>query len=95
MAIQSRTTAANAGSAVTVTGSEALLVAARPGRQTLWLCNDHATQVIYCKFHATTAAVLNSGLRIGPASSVPIEGYDGAVRAIATGAGTVCTILEL
>jgi len=75
--------------------SSAQALAANTSRRYLKLINDHATQVIYCKFGVT--AVVNEGIRINAAGGVvtfedlmPMT----ALNCIATGASTPLLISQ-
>jgi hypothetical protein len=84
----------NAGSAVSIGAVNVAAVAANGNRSTLILQNDHATQVIYCSLGGT--AVANVGLRLSAAGgTVVLDGYTGAVSAIATGASTPLLVTEI
>lgn len=91
-------THANISGAVTVGGSSALLISRNQGRREITVCNDHATQVAYLTLptdDSTPTAVLNAGIRLNAAGgSWTSTQWDGAVYAIATGAGTVLTVTE-
>lgn len=92
------TTHASPTTAVTIGGSSAPVVAKNVGRKEITICNDHATQVAYLAFpqdDSTPTAALNAGIRLNAAGgSWTSNVWDGAVYAIATGAGTVLTVFE-
>lgn len=88
-----RSEATNPGDAVSVGTSTTQVAAANPGRQTLILCNDHATAVVYLEF-GTSAAVANQGARLGPGMGIVVDDYLGAVQAISTVAATPVTRVE-
>lgn len=81
-------------SSATVGATASTVVSANDNRVRLILGNDHATQVIYLSLGGTAEA--NKGIRLNAAGGqVNLEGYTGAVSAIATGAGTGLLITEL
>lgn len=83
----------NQGTAVSIGASNVAAVAANPNRSRIILQNDHATQVIYLSFGGT--AVANVGLRLNAAGgSLTLDGYSGAISAIATGASTPLLVTE-
>lgn len=83
----------NPGAAVSIGGSNVAAVAANPNRERIILQNDHATQVIYLSLGGTAAA--NAGIRLNAAGgSILLEGYTGAISAIATGASTPLLVTE-
>lgn len=87
-------TAKQPGTAVSVGVASGVLVAANPDRVELTVCNDHATQIAYLRFGAS-AAVLNQGIRLGTGQVFTTSAYTGEIRAIATGAATPVTIVEV
>jgi hypothetical protein len=77
-----------------VGGTAGSVVAANPNRVRLILGNDHASQVIYLSLGGT--AELNKGIRLNAVGGqINLEGYTGAVSAIATGSTTPLLITEL
>lgn len=81
-------------SAVTVGASDTLIVAANTARTEVTICNDHATNVLYLALGGT--AVVNQGIRVNAAGgSYTTNAFSGAIRGIATGAGTVVTLSEV
>jgi len=91
--VQSRSSASISESAVTIGASDAALVAGNSARVELFLQNDHASQDIYLSFGGT--AQVNKGIRLKAGLGIVITSYTGAVRAIASGAGTVVLIVEV
>lgn len=84
--------AINPGSAVSVGTSNTALVGAND-RRSVVLCNDHASNTIYLSLGGT--AVANQGIRLNAAGgAIKLDGYTGAVSAIATGASTAVTVAE-
>jgi hypothetical protein len=85
----------------TVGGTTALLVAGNISRRELTIVNDHATQLVYLAINttdgtSTPTAALNSGLRLNAAGgSWTTNAYKGPVAAIASGASTGVTVLEI
>ena len=83
----------------TATGTSSVMVAQNVGRREITIVNDHATQVIYLqlatKRDVAPTAVVGEGIRLNAAGgSWTSNEWDGAIAAIATGAGTVYTIVE-
>lgn len=87
----------------TVGGTTGTLVAANISRRELTIVNDHATQIVYLALNTTDGsggtvptAVLNSGIRLNAAGgSWTTNAYKGPIAAIATGAGTGVTVVEI
>lgn len=80
---------------VSVGAASGLALAANGARNSLVLQNDHATQVVYCKFGAT--AVLNQGIRVNAAGGILTFDYTvptGLLNCIATGAATPLLVTE-
>jgi hypothetical protein len=98
MALMSKAVTSGPG---TVGGTSGLLVAANISRRELTIVNDHATQIVYLALNTTDStttptAALNSGVRLNAAGgSWTTNSYKGPVSAIATGASTGVTILEI
>lgn len=83
----------------TAGAASAEVVPAYVSRREITIVNDHATQVIYLQLatNRTTAptAVVGEGIRLNAAGgSWTSNEFDGAIACIATGAGTVYTIVE-
>ncbi len=80
--------------AVSVGTSSTQIAAANPARVELFVCNDHATNVVYLALGA--AAVANQGIRLNAGGgSAVISSFTGQVNAIATGASTTVTVTEV
>lgn len=80
---------------VTAGTSSVQLVAAKAGRSSLIVCNDHATNDVYLSL-GTAAAVVGSGVALyAPGGSILLDNYRGAVQVIATGASTNVTVAEV
>lgn len=87
--------ASQPGTAVNVLITDTPIVAARVGRRTLILTNDHATQVVYGRV-AATGAVANQGFRINAAGGVfSISNYDGPVCGISVGGTSAVLVVEV
>ncbi len=84
----------NAGTATSVTtGSAVALVAANPNREYLLIQNDTATNVLYLSLGGT--AVANVGIRVNSSGgSILLQGYTGAVSAIALTGTVVALVAE-
>ena len=83
----------NSGSVIDVDDASEVVVAANPNRSQLFLQNDHASQVLYLSLGGT--AVANSGIRLNPGGGgVVLDGYKGAVSAIASAANTNLLVAE-
>jgi hypothetical protein len=92
--IKRKDTPIEGSGSVSIGGSDASLVAANPARAEITICNDHATQILYLALGET--AVLNKGIRLNAAGgSYTTTAFTGEIRAIATGAATVATYVEI
>lgn len=92
-----KSTATQPGTAVSVGGASTQISSGvRSSAGTRYISNDHATQVVYLTL-GPGPAVLNSGIRLGPASPLPlvIESYTGPIFAIASGAATPVLVTEV
>jgi hypothetical protein len=87
-------TAVEGSGAVTVGASSVEVAAANPDRVALIVCNDHASQVLYLGLGED--AVANQGVRINAVGGQHrLDYFTGAVNAIASGANTVLTFVEV
>ena len=80
---------------VSVGVGSGLALAANGQRNHVCLQNDHATQVVYCKWNAT--AVVNQGMRVNAAGGTICFDYtvpSGLLNCIATGATTPLLVSE-
>lgn len=92
--VDSDTAGGSGSAAVSVSGSDIALVAANADRTAVTICNDHATQIVYLAFGTT--AVINQGIRLNAAGgTITITWWTGAIRAIASGASTVVTYIDV
>lgn len=73
-------------------GTATLLVAARQRRENIIIQNNHATQTLHVgnDSNVTTA----NGLKIAAGGSLTLEGYQGAIYVIGSGAGTTTNYFE-
>lgn len=96
--------ARNGNGALTLNGSNQVLVQANPSRAELTVCNPGATNAMWLAFGAapsspTAAAVAptaaaNTGLRLGPGQAYTTTTFRGAIAILGTAADTV-TFVEL
>jgi hypothetical protein len=80
--------------------ASAAVIGENTGRRELTIVNDHATQTLYlqlCTSQGTApTAIVGQGIRLNAAGgSWTTNRYDGSVAAIATGAATLYTIIEI
>lgn len=89
-----RGTANDPNGAATIGGSSAEVVPANDARCEVTVCNTHATQDAFLSLGAT--AVLNEGIFLkADGGSYSTGAYTGAINAIAEGAGTVLTFVDV
>lgn len=80
--------------AVTVGTTAVQVLAANGSRIEAFVCNDHASQVVYLSLGGTAEA--NKGIRVNAAGgTVRIGSFTGAISAIASGASTTVTVAEV
>src|SRR4051812_10363464 len=91
-AIERTDVAKNPGSAVALTGSTQVAVAANKDRVNLWLSNLSGANVMWLSLGGT--AVASSGLRLAANAVINIDGYSGAVSVIGT-AADVLGVVEI
>ena len=88
---------------VSVGAASGVVVASNISRRELTIVNDHATQIVYLALNTTDGsggttptAALNTGIRLNAAGgSWTTNAYKGPVAAIATGAATGVTVVEI
>lgn len=87
-------TATEGAGSVSVGTSSVQVAAANRARVEITICNDHASQVVYLGLGE--AAVANKGVRLNAAGgSYTTRSFTGAINAIATGASTTVTFVEV
>lgn len=69
-----------------------LLVAARNRRESVIVQNNHATQTLH--IGSDSAVTTLTGLKIAAAASLTLDGYQGDVYAIGSGAATTANFFE-
>jgi hypothetical protein len=79
--------------------ASAVVAAKNLGRREVTVVNDHATQIIYLMLATddgvAPTAVVGDGIRLNAAGgSWTSNAWEGAIACIATGAGTLYTIVE-
>lgn len=80
--------------AVTVGTTAVQVLAANGARVDAFICNDHASQVVYLSLGGTAEA--NKGIRVNAAGGmVRIGSFTGAISGIASGASTTVTVAEV
>jgi hypothetical protein len=77
---------------IAVGAAATLIVAARGRRESIIIQNNHATQTLHIgdDDQVTTA----TGLKLAAGASVTLDGYQGAVYGIGSGAGTTTNYFE-
>lgn len=85
--------AENPGASVTVATTDTPILAARPARAELTICNDGAN-VVYLRLAATGSA-LSQGIRLAPGATYTTAAYLGPVCGIAATGATVVTVVEV
>ncbi len=71
----------------TIGATSGVVVPANDNRVAAYVCNDHATNIVYLSLGGT--AVANEGIRLNAAGgAVVIYHYSGVITAIASGADT-------
>lgn len=70
----------------------ALLVAARGRRESVIIQNNHATQTLH--IGSDLSVTTSTGLKIAAGGSLTLEGYQGDVYAIGSGAATTANYFE-
>lgn len=73
-------------------GTAALLLDVRARRETAIIQNNHATQTLHLGNDANVTTA--NGLKIAAGGSVTLEGYQGAIWAIGSGAATTVNYWE-
>ena len=61
-------------------------------RAVCYIGNTHATNAVYVSLGATATAGV--GLYVAPKSTETVTGWNGSISAIASGAGTVVSVME-
>lgn len=87
-------TANTPGTAYTITTASTAILYANPNRVTVFVSNDHSSNVVYLTL-GTAAAVANQGIPLRPTAGVAIPEYNGQINAISTGTATVVCISEV
>jgi hypothetical protein len=73
-------------------GTAALLIAARGRREGVFIQNNHATQTLHLGNDANVTTA--NGLKVAAGGQVNLEGYQGNVYAIGSGAATTVNYFE-
>lgn len=73
-------------------GTAALLLDTRARRESVIIQNNHATQTLHLGNDANVTT--SNGLKLAAGASVTLEGYQGAIWAIGSGAGTTVNYWE-
>lgn len=82
---------------VTIGATAAVIATAKQGRSRIIVQNNHASQILYLGDDAnvTADATATGGLKIGAGVSVTLEGFNGNLYGIASGASTPVAYFEV
>lgn len=74
-------------------GTATRLVAARARRESTIIQNNHATQTLH--IGGDSSVTTSTGMKIAAGGSLTLDGYQGDIWAIGSGAGTTANYFEL